>query len=127
MLKDWDGFLAEFLEAGMENVEIFVVLAFASILQDFGFFEAVLDICFANIQDDGGFDFVSSAGSYGHYLVFFTLPATDGRKDERIMKEVFALKIGENPFVEQVGGDKVAATGEILAGFFFHSTDNHAG
>ncbi len=65
----------------MEGLKVFVIGAIATVVEDFGGVEAFLNIGFANIKDDDGFDFVTGARGDRHNLVFFTLPAADGREN----------------------------------------------
>lgn len=65
----------------------------AAVLKDFGFIEAVFNISFADVENDGGFDFMATTCCNGHNLVFFTLPTTDRREDEGILKEVATFEI----------------------------------
>lgn len=127
ILEDGCGFGAEFLEAGLENLEVFVVKAVAAVVENFGLVEAAGDVGFGDVEDDGGFDFVAGAGGDGNDLVFLAVPAADGGEDEGVFAEVFAFKVRQNPFVEDVGGDEGAFFGEVLAGLLLHGADNHAG
>lgn len=77
MLEDGEGLLAEFLETGLEDDEILVVVAVATVVEDFGGLKAFLDICFGDIEDDYGFNFVIGFGGSGHDFVLFAGPATD--------------------------------------------------
>ena len=67
------------------------------------------------------------AGGSGHHGIFLTRPATNGREDEGVFEEVFSFKVGEDPFVEYVGGDKSAVFGIIFMKLLFLGTDDEAG
>lgn len=76
-LEDWESFGTELLEASLENLKILVILAVAAIIENFGFMEAFFNIGFGNIENDGGFDFMTGAGGDGHDLIFFAGPAAN--------------------------------------------------
>ena len=58
MLEDGEGLLAEFLETGLEDNEIFVVVAVTTVVENFGGVETFFDIGFGDIKNDNSFDFV---------------------------------------------------------------------
>lgn len=126
MLEDGKSFLVEFLEAGLENGEIFVVFAGAAVIENFGFLETTFNIGFGDIEDDGGFDFVAGTCGDRHDLVFFAVPAADGGKNEGVFEKVRAFKIGKDPFIEEIGGDEGTLSGVVFFEFGFHVADNHA-
>ena len=70
----------------MENLQIFVIGAVATIVGFPGSFEAFNDVGFGDIKNDDGLNIMTGAGGYGHDLFFFAVPATDGGKDKRVFE-----------------------------------------
>ena len=62
-----------------------------------------------------------------HHGVFFAEPATDGGKDERLLGELGFFKVGQNPFVKDVGWDEGAVVRITFVDFGFLFTDDDAG
>ena len=81
VLDDWHGFFTKFFDAGFKDVDIDIVFAFATVVELFCGFETLFDVGFGDVQNNNGFNFVSSAGGDGHDLVFFAFPATDRREN----------------------------------------------
>lgn len=94
MLKNWEGFVMEFFESGVEGFEIFVVGTFTAVVEDLRSVETLFDIGFTDIEDDDGFDFMTTTRSNGHDLIFFTLPAANRGKNERIIKKIVTFEVG---------------------------------
>ena len=65
------------LKSGAEDVETLVVGTIAAVAKNFGLFKALLGGSLGKIKDDGGFDFVASASSNRHNLIFFACPTAD--------------------------------------------------
>ncbi len=81
VLNNWESFFAEFFETIMKNFQIFIISALATVIEDFSFVEAFLDVSFGNIEDNCSFNFMAGASGNGHDLVFFAIPTTDRRKN----------------------------------------------
>ena len=68
------------------------------------------------------------AGTFGasHNLIFFPAPAANRREDERERLELGRVEDGEDPIVKNIGFDKLAMGGELLAFGLFPLADDGA-
>lgn len=123
---DWEGFLAELLEAVAEGGDVLIVLAGAAIAEHLGGLPAVLDVGFGDIEEDDGFDWVTTGLGSSYHGIFLAGPAADRGKNERIIMQIVARKIGQDPFIKDVGRNEIALVGEVLAGFGFFGPDDEA-
>ena len=80
-----------------------------------------------DVEEDDGLDLMTGFSGDGHDFVFFARPTADGREDEWVRLQIFALEIREDPFVKDVGGNESAAAGVVGADFGFFCTDDEAG
>lgn len=127
MLEHREGFSTEFGEAGVEGFDVLVILAVAAITENFSGLETSFDVGFGDIQKHYGLDFVVGVFCGVHHGVFFAEPATDGREDKRLFGELGFFKVGQDPFVKDVGRDEGAVVGIALVDFGFFFTNDDAG
>lgn len=127
VVQNGNGFFVELADATVEDLGLGVVWARAPIAEQRRGFEAVEDVLFRELEENGEFDGVMGSLGGGEDGIFFAGPPTDGGKNEGERSDVGAGKIGEDVEIEEVGRGERARGGEILVRDLLDFAENEAG